>query len=100
MMLAIRIAATCLLVATAALAAPVSPALFQDLHWRLVGPFRGGRVLAGSGVPREPGHFYFRSGGRGRWGSTNARRTWGAPLRSAARGAHRAPPRPPPQPRR
>src|SRR5439155_24316839 len=36
-MLAIRIAASSLLVATAALAAPMNPVLFQDLKWRLVG---------------------------------------------------------------
>ncbi|PYQ26968.1 MAG: hypothetical protein DMF57_18745, partial [Acidobacteria bacterium] len=37
----------------------VDPTLFQDLHWRLIGPFRAGRVLAVSGVPGEPEHFYF-----------------------------------------
>ncbi len=75
-MLAIRLAATCLLVATSALAAPIHPVLFQDLHWRLVGPFRGGRALAVSGVPREPDHFYFGSVNGGVWESTNAGRTW------------------------
>ncbi len=39
-----------LLLATSAYA--VDPALFQDLHWRLLGPFRGGRVLAVSRRPR------------------------------------------------
>ena len=34
--------------------AQVDPSLFQDLHWRLIGPFRGGRVLTVSGVPGEP----------------------------------------------
>jgi photosystem II stability/assembly factor-like uncharacterized protein len=75
-MLAIRLAASSLLVATAALAAPLNPLLFQELHWRLVGPFRGGRVLAVSGVPSEPGHFYFGSVNGGVWESTNAGRTW------------------------
>ena len=36
---------------TLAGAGPVDPALFQDLHWRSIGPFRGGRVLAVAGVP-------------------------------------------------
>ena len=75
-MLAIRLATSCLLVAVSALAAPVNPVLFQDLHWRLVGPFRGGRALAVSGVPGEPRHFYFGSVNGGVWESTNAGRTW------------------------
>ena len=52
------------------------PALFQDLHWRLVGPFRGGRVLAVSGVPDEPQHFYFGSVNGGVWETLDAGRTW------------------------
>jgi photosystem II stability/assembly factor-like uncharacterized protein len=75
-MSALRLATTCLLVATSVLASPVNPVVFQDLHWRLVGPFRGGRVLAVSGVPGEPGHFYFGSVDGGVWESTNAGRTW------------------------
>jgi len=55
---------------------PVNPALFGDLHWRMVGPFRGGRALAVSGVPGEPDHFYFGSVNGGVWESTNAGRTW------------------------
>ena len=72
----IRFAAPFLLFAGPALAAPIDPALFQDLRWRLIGPFRGGRVLAVSGVPGEPDHFYFGSVNGGVWESTNAGRTW------------------------
>ncbi len=61
-------------------AAPsVDPALFSGLHWRLIGPFRGGRVLAVTGVPGEPDHFYFGSVGGGVWETSNAGRTW-API--------------------
>ena len=28
--------------------------LFKGMNWRLIGPFRGGRVLAVTGVPGEP----------------------------------------------
>ena len=49
---------------------------FGDLRWRLIGPFRGGRVLAVSGVPGEPNHFYFGSVNGGVWESQNAGRTW------------------------
>jgi photosystem II stability/assembly factor-like uncharacterized protein len=62
----------------AAAAAPthVDPALFQDLRWRMIGPFRGGRVLAVAGVPGEPAHFYFGSVNGGVWETTDAGRTW------------------------
>src|SRR3954466_10963730 len=65
-----------LLVTSAARAASVDPALFQDLRWRLLGPFRGGRVLAVSGVPGEPEHFYFGRVNGGVWETHDAGRTW------------------------
>ena len=46
------------------------------LHWRLIGPFRGGRALAVTGVPGQPEKFYFGSVGGGVWESDNAGRTW------------------------
>ena len=55
---------------------PVDPAQFQELQWRLVGPFRGGRVLAVSGVVGQPEHFYFGSVNGGVWESLDAGRTW------------------------
>ncbi|MGA8277547.1 MAG: hypothetical protein WB784_05065 [Rhodanobacteraceae bacterium] len=64
-----------LLLALGAVEAAV-PRLFQDLHWRLIGPFRGGRVLAVSGVPGQPAHFYFGSVNGGVWESKDAGRTW------------------------
>ncbi|HWS71672.1 MAG TPA: hypothetical protein VN605_06135 [Thermoanaerobaculia bacterium] len=56
--------------------AAVDPTLFQELHWRTIGPFRGGRVLAVSGVAGEPEHFYFGSVNGGVWESLDAGRTW------------------------
>src|SRR5438477_169038 len=56
--------------------AAVDPAFFQELKWRLIGPFRGGRVLAVSGVPGEPEHFYFGSVNGGVWETRDAGRTW------------------------
>src|SRR5438105_1695332 len=41
--------------------------LFKGLTWRLVGPFRGGRVLAVSGVVGEPNTYYFGGVGGGAW---------------------------------
>lgn len=56
--------------------APVAPALYSGLKWRHIGPFRGGRVNAVSGVPGQPTVFYYGSVGGGLWKSTNAGRTW------------------------
>lgn len=52
------------------------PSLYSGLRWRMVGPFRGGRVNAVSGVNGQPDTFYFGSVGGGLWKSINAGRTW------------------------
>ena len=53
-----------------------SVSLFSALRWRNVGPPRGGRVNAVSGVPGEPTTFYFGSVGGGVWKTINSGRTW------------------------
>ncbi|GAP65552.1 hypothetical protein MBSD_n0842 [Mizugakiibacter sediminis] len=57
-------------------AGAVDPSLYQGLHWRLLGPFRGGRVLAVAGVPGQPQHFYFGAVNGGVWETHDAGRTW------------------------
>ena len=57
-------------------AAAASPDLFNALQWRNIGPFRGGRVVAVSGVPGDATTFYFGSVGGGVWKTTNAGMTW------------------------
>jgi len=32
--------------------------LYSEMRWRCIGPFRGGRTVAVSGVPRQPNVFY------------------------------------------
>ncbi|MEP7096218.1 MAG: hypothetical protein ABI748_01025 [Dokdonella sp.] len=56
--------------------AQVDSATFGDLHWRLIGPFRGGRVLTVTGVLGQPAHFYFGAVNGGVWESKDAGRTW------------------------
>ncbi len=56
--------------------AAVDPALFQDLSWRSIGPFRGGRVLAVAGAPDNPRRFYFGAVNGGVWTTDDAGRTW------------------------
>ncbi|HVR47540.1 MAG TPA: hypothetical protein VMT95_13000 [Candidatus Binatia bacterium] len=64
------------LVSTAAAGGASASAYFDMLHWRSIGPFRGGRALAVSGVPGQPDHFYFGAVDGGVWESVNAGRTW------------------------
>ena len=54
----------------------ISPSLYSGLKWRMVGPFRAGRVNAVTGVIGQPNTFYFGSVGGGVWKSTNIGRTW------------------------
>jgi photosystem II stability/assembly factor-like uncharacterized protein len=54
----------------------VDPSLFAGLRWRNIGPFRGGRAVAATGVPGDPRTFYFGAVGGGVWKSGNAGHTW------------------------
>lgn len=56
--------------------AEVAPSSYQALQWRLIGPFRGGRVLAVSGIPGDARHFYFGAVDGGVWATQDAGRTW------------------------
>jgi photosystem II stability/assembly factor-like uncharacterized protein len=54
----------------------VPGATYAGLRWRMIGPFRGGRVNAVSGVAGQPFVYYFGSVGGGVWKTQNAGRTW------------------------
>jgi photosystem II stability/assembly factor-like uncharacterized protein len=54
----------------------IDPAPYAGLRWRMIGPFRGGRVNGVTGVPGRATTFYFGSVGGGVWKTTNAGRTW------------------------
>lgn len=53
-----------------------SPDLFKSLHWRSIGPFRGGRVRAVAGVPSQPNVFYMAQVNGGVWKTEDYGRTW------------------------
>ncbi len=56
---------------------PVVPDnFFSAMQWRCIGPHRGGRVLAVSGVRGEPDTFYFGAVAGGVWKTIDAGRTW------------------------
>jgi photosystem II stability/assembly factor-like uncharacterized protein len=49
---------------------------YQDLRWRMIGPFRGGRTRAAVGVPSQPNVFYMGQVNGGVWKSDDYGRTW------------------------
>jgi photosystem II stability/assembly factor-like uncharacterized protein len=48
----------------------------KALKWRMIGPFRGGRSKAGTGVPARPGVFYMGATNGGVWKTNDYGRTW------------------------
>jgi photosystem II stability/assembly factor-like uncharacterized protein len=59
-----------------ATAQTISPDRLSALQWRMIGPFRGGRVVAVTGVPGSETTFYFGSVGGGVWKTNDAGVTW------------------------
>src|SRR5262249_4390075 len=67
-----------------ALAASTGPAIaesfdlqtYQGMRWRMIGPFRGGRTVAATGVPGQPSLFYVGVNNGGVWKTTDSGQTW------------------------
>jgi photosystem II stability/assembly factor-like uncharacterized protein len=53
-----------------------NPALWSGMKYRMIGPYRGGRVTAVTGVPSQPMTFYMGSTGGGVWKTTDAGHSW------------------------
>ncbi len=54
----------------------VNDSLFPGLKWRNIGPFRGGRSVASSGVVGQPHTYYMGNTGGGIWKTTDDGVTW------------------------
>ena len=86
----IAIAASALVVATTAVprtdsirtsapprfAAPLDSAILKSYKWRSIGPDRGGRSIAASGVKGRPREAYFGAVGGGLWKTADGGMTW------------------------
>ncbi len=48
----------------------------QDIRYRSIGPFRGGRVTAVAGIPSQPQTYYFGATGGGIWKTTDGGFQW------------------------
>lgn len=52
------------------------PTPYSAMRWRGIGPFRGGRSVASTGVPSDPRTYYMGTVGGGVWKTTDAGTTW------------------------
>ncbi len=60
----------------AMLSAQTPGGLFDGFHWRLIGPFRGGRAVAAAGIAGDPNTYYFGAVGGGIWKTTDGGMVW------------------------
>jgi len=60
----------------AAAATTINPTLFDGLEWRGIGPWRGGRVTAVTGVRGNDRLYYMGATGGGVWKTANAGISW------------------------
>src|SRR5919201_4593406 len=54
----------------------IRESLLDSLQWRLIGPHRGGRVVAVAGDVSDPATFYFGACAGGVWKTTDGGTTW------------------------
>ncbi|MDV7137372.1 glycosyl hydrolase [Maribacter sp. TH_r10] len=54
----------------------VQDSMFHGLKWRNIGPFRGGRSVASTGVVKQPMTYYMGSTGGGVWKTVDDGITW------------------------
>ena len=54
----------------------IDSTLFQELHWRMIGPHRASRTKAAVGIPSQPNVFYIGVVNGGVWKTTDYGRTW------------------------
>src|SRR6266851_2710721 len=54
----------------------ISESLYSEMKWRMIGPFRAGKVNAVAGVPGNPGVYYFGADGGGVWKTTDGGTVW------------------------
>jgi photosystem II stability/assembly factor-like uncharacterized protein len=55
---------------------PVPSAMFAEMKWRAIGPYRASRTVAAAGHRSQPFTFYMAQVNGGVWKTTDAGRTW------------------------
>lgn len=54
----------------------IDSSLYQDLEYRMIGPFRGGRTVGAVGIPSQPNVFFIGVNNGGVWKTDDYGRTW------------------------
>jgi photosystem II stability/assembly factor-like uncharacterized protein len=54
----------------------IPPSLYSEMKWRMIGPFRAGKVNSVAGVPGNPAIYYIGADGGGVWKTTDGGVTW------------------------
>jgi len=54
----------------------IDPTLYSAMRWRLIGPYRAGRVTAVAGIPGNPAVYYIGTPGGGVWKTTDGGTIW------------------------
>ncbi len=68
--------AGCLLHGASAVAQQVDPNVFSGMQWRMIGPYRAGKVNAVAGIAENPDTYYFGANGGGVWKTTDGGTVW------------------------
>src|ERR1043165_2353578 len=66
----------CLLPCVAASGQQYGPDFYNGMRWRLVGPFRAGRVTAVAGIAGRPAVYHMATPGGGVWKTTDGGEVW------------------------
>src|SRR2546421_10689878 len=62
---------------SSATAAPkMNQVIFENMRWRLIGPFRGGRALAAESISDDPLTYHFGAVAGGGWKISDGDLTW------------------------
>ncbi len=72
----IRICFLTVFTVTSVFSQQVPTSYYQDLNYRLVGPFRAGRTVGAVGIPTQPNVFYMGVNNGGVWKTNDFGRTW------------------------
>ena len=88
MLRTLLVAALCVVaIAAQEKASEIEASAYQDLRYRLVGPFRASRTVAGVGIPTEPSVFFVGVHTGGVWKTDDYGRTWRPIFDSAPTGS-------------
>src|SRR5436190_10774097 len=52
------------------------PSLYSEMEWRMIGPFRAGKVNGVAGVPGNPAIYFMGADGGGVWKTADGGVTW------------------------